>query len=689
MADAGTRVADKEQRRGLIGVRRTLRQIGVARLLLTLLLLGAAVAVARYSWTMPLVSDAERGLYDLRFYWGADRLGQDDRITLVTYTDQTLEQLGKRSPLDRRMMAQALRAIDAMNPRAIGIDILIDQEQPEDAELIATMRAMRTPTFLAFTTNQSNPEQMQYWQEQFLRNFLNQVRTGPVRPASIQFLPDPADGVMRRWPEPDPALPTFLASAMAPEHPAFRGYRGAIDYRLTDSPEIQPFTELPVEMLASLASGEMPPEESAAIAESLRPTIEGRYILLGGNIQLLDDFETPMSRAAQESQIFTKGMIIHAHMLSQLLDDRMPWPIPNWLLWAAAILVVAGGVLTAVLEGRGWILGVAVMVQVGLIAVLPFLLEAKDVETIHLPAAGWGAGWLLAVLGAGIAARAVGSEQRKFASSALGKYLPADVAAQIMRDPDRLALKGEKKKIYALFTDLEGFTKLSHGIQPEQLSILLNRYLDMLSDTVLKHGGTIDKFVGDAVVAFWGAPISRPDDAERAVKAAVAMFEAGEEFRRSADADLPTIGRTRVGLHHGEAVVGNFGGQKRIQYTALGDGMNTAARLESANKALQTGILVSTAVKEQTDVDLYRPMGRVVLSGRATPIEIWEPALHMDGKLRGRLRELWQRYDGGDRDALGEIERVAAAHPDDAALHNFVFRIREAGPGGAFVLESK
>jgi adenylate cyclase len=587
------------------------------------------------------------------------------------------------------MMAQALRAIDSMSPRAIGIDILIDQEQPEDGELIAAMRAMRTPTFLAFTTAEANPEQMQYWQEQFLRNFLNEVRAGPVRPASIQFLPDPADGVMRRWPEPDPSLPAFLASAMAPEHRDFVGYRGAVDYRLTDSPEIQPFTELPIEMLASLASGELPPEESAAIAESLRSSIEGRYIILGGNIQLLDDFETPMSRIRQDGQIFTKGMIIHAHMLSQVLDGRMPRPIPDWLLWAIAVAVVAGGVLTAVLEGRGWILGLAVIVQVALIAAVPFLLEANEVETIHLPAAGWGAGWLLAVLGAGIAARAVGSEQRKFASSALGKYLPADVAAQIMRDPERLALKGEKKQIYALFTDLEGFTKLSHGIQPERLSALLNHYLDTLSDTVLSHGGTIDKFVGDAVVAFWGAPISRPDDAERAVRAAIAMFEAGEEFRRTADADLPTIGRTRVGLHRGDAVVGNFGGQKRIQYTALGDGMNTAARLESANKALQTSILVSTAVKDVTDTDLYRPMGRVVLSGRPTPIEIWEPVPHMDAEVRARLRDLWQRYDGGDRAALGDIERVAAEHPDDAALHNFVFRIREAGPGGAFVLESK
>jgi adenylate cyclase len=298
-------------------------------------------------------------------------------------------------------------------------------------------------------------------------------------------------------------------------------------------------------------------------------------------------------------------------------------------------------------------------------------------------------GWLLAFIGVGLAARAIGSEQRKFAHSALGKYLPADVANEIMRDPDRLNLNGEKKEIYALFTDLEGFTKLSHAILPEQLSTLLNRYLDLMSDTVLQHGGTIDKFVGDAVVAFWGAPISRPDDAERALRAAVAMYEAGEAFRAEAGADLPPIGVTRVGLHKGEAVVGNFGGEKRIQYTALGDGMNTAARLESANKSLKTTILVSREAMQDADADLLRPMGRVVLSGRATPVEVWEPKPSMPAEQRAELRILWESYDGGDADALTQIERVAAEHKEDSALQNFVFRIREAGPGRAYVLASK
>jgi adenylate cyclase len=167
------------------------------------------------------------------------------------------------------------------------------------------------------------------------------------------------------------------------------------------------------------------------------------------------------------------------------------------------------------------------------------------------------------------------------------------------------------------------------------------------------------------------------------------MYEAGEAFSRSGGEDLPRIGCTRVGLHRGEAVVGNFGGKGRIQYTALGDGMNTAARLESANKSLKTTVLVSSEAKAQSSLDVFRPMGRIVLSGRATPVEVWEPVPKMDAELRGRLVELWTAFDAGELSALDALEQIAASHKEDAAMANFVYRIREAGPGGHFVLASK
>ena len=655
-------------------VKRTLKQIGPLRALAILLFLVLSLAFARYGWAIPLANDAERALYDMRLVRAAPRVGQDERIVMVVYNDQTLEKVGKRSPLDRKMLAEALTAIDAMNPKAIGIDILIDQAQPEDPILIDAFKKMKTPTYLAFASNATNPEYMQYWQEQFLTDFLRKVSSGPVKPTSIMLEPDIQDGVIRSWPNQPETLPPLLSNSLTPINPQFREYTRSIEFRLPKSEDEPVFSKLPIENFTE------------DWASALQPMIEGRYVLIGGDIQDQDDYETPMSR---DSGQLTKGLEVHAHLLAQLLDGRMPGEIPSWALWVAAIGVVVAGGLTSLLEVRSWKLALVLTGQILFFVGLPFYLQTINVDTQSLPAFGWAVGWVLAFGAIGTAARAVGSEQRRFAQSALGKYLPADVANQIMRDPDRLALSGEKRQIYAMFTDLEGFTKLSHAITPEQLSSLLNRYLDVLSEIVLRHGGTIDKFVGDAVVAFWGAPIAREDDADRAVRAAIAMFEAGETFKKVADDDLPAIGCTRVGLHRGEAVVGNFGGEGRIQYTALGDGMNTAARLESANKSLKTTALISDEAKSQSTLDVFRPMGRIVLSGRATPVQVWEPKPDMDPALRQKLVALWERYDGGDLAALAELEEISVQNKDDAALANFVYRIREAGPGGHFILGSK
>src|SRR5690606_7680269 len=197
------------------------------------------------------------------------------------------------------------------------------------------------------------------------------------------------------------------------------------------------------------------------------------------------------------------------------------------------------------------------------------------------------------------------------------------MAQEILEHPELLQLHGEKKQIFVLFSDLEGFTKMSHAIEPEMVATLLNRYLEMLSQVVLDHGGVIDKFVGDAVVAVWGAPIARADDGERAARAGYAMWQTGEEFRHNVAPGLPPIGKARVGLHWGEGGVGNFGGASRSRHTALGDSMNTAARLEAANKALDSGVMASREFAERSGLEWWRPMGRVVLRGRERPVDLF------------------------------------------------------------------
>ncbi|MBB6124134.1 adenylate/guanylate cyclase domain-containing protein [Sphingobium subterraneum] len=644
---------------------------GPLRLGFTLLLLAIALLVARYSWNLPLIVAAERGSYDVRTTLFAPRVDQDPRIVMIVYNDQTLIDTRKRSPLDRRTLAQALRTIDAMGAKSIGIDILFDQPQDEDAELLAAFRAMKTPTWIAYANVATNDDQIIYDQQQFLDGFVRSLGGTAVRPASIRLQVD-ADGVARSWPEPAPGLPELLTRAMEPV-PGYARYQGSVRYRMAASEDRPAFASLPIDLF-----------RDPAMAQALADQVRGRHVLIGGDIVDIDQFETPMTATTARTMV---GLEVHAQMLAQMLDGP-PWKrLPNGALWAVAALVVLAAGLTSLTELRWFQLLPYLGAQLLLFGGLPVWLAWRGVDTQNLPAVGWGLGWVIAFLALGSAARAVGAQQRRFAQSALGKYLPRDIATQIVQEPEKLALHGEKREIFVVFTDLEGFTKLSHSISPELVASLLNRYLDALSDVVLAHGGTIDKFVGDAVVAFWGAPIARPDDGTNAAKAAYAMWQAGEAFRRHLPEGVASIGKTRVGLHWGEAIVGNFGGEGRIQYTALGDSMNTAARLESANKSLDSSVMASREAMERSGLDWWRPMGRVVLRGRATPVEIFEPAPDFPASDVHHLQDILNGLLTNRQQGLSDLAALVARYPDDAALQNLYMRVEHTPSGEAYVLD--
>lgn len=636
-------------------VRRLVGQLGAARVALTALLLVLALLLARFSGHIPFFVDAEQALYDLRAVFSAPYEEQDTRITLVTYTDEVLIERKVRSPLDRALLADALKVLDTMGAASIGIDILFDQETDADPQLQAQLRAMRTPTFIAFAAPDSNPNNIQLQQTQFLSRFVDSVETATTRPASIRLETDD-DDTLRRWPGRAPGTPQLFTVAMAGQGDGFSRYTGAIRWRLpaqmsteqgVDTAEI--FESIPITTFTDPAI--MTPETMPFFAEQLR----GRHILIGGDIIDVDEFTTPMTRLADPASgeyIKMIGLEAHAHMLAQILDDKPLRQLPGWSLWLAALLAIAAGTATALLDLRPWQSAVLMIGQLAVILLVPLLMHIGGIDTLPLPVAGAGIGWLLAFIATTSAVRAVGAEERAFAQGALGKYLPRDIAQEILRDPERLALHGEKKAIYCLFSDLENFTEMSHKLTPENVAYVLNAYLDTLSEVVLAHGGTIDKFVGDAVVAFWGAPIARPDDAEQASRALLAMTEAGERFRKrmAENPELEPVGRTRVGLHHGDAVVGNFGGEGRIQYTALGDSMNTAARLEAANKKMITRALASREALETVDRSIFVPMGRIQLRGREQPVDVFEPRPDLDEAQRAAIAALVAAHDEGKGD---------------------------------------
>ncbi len=678
---------------------RSVSEAGEIQIIVAVLVVIFAVFVGRFSWTLPdgetptpLTNAAERALYDMRAYYSADMVEPDTRVVAVVFFDETLYQLEKRSPLPRDVIASALRYLDDMNPKAIGIDILFDQPQEADLELIEALRAMKTPVSVAYANTETNEDDIQAQQQDYLEAFLAQLEGSQAHPSSIRL--DAAFGATRVWPSLEEGLPPVLGRSMVGDAGGpierFETYEGAIEYRrslyedqsergLGEDPQVSAplFSAIDISLFI---------DPDPAILPFLAEQIEGKYVLIGGDIVDYDRKEVTFTSIDGEEPA---GIYVHAEMIAQILDGNALQPISNLVKWAMAVLVAITAVLVALLEWPARRLVPLIVVFFGIFVGAPIVLHVNDVDTYGLPAVGWLVAWVLAFTAMTTVARASGAKQRSFAQSALGKYIPRDIARAIIDKPELLSLGGEKRSIYVLFSDLEGFTKMSHAIEPEMVAKLLNRYLEMLSQVVLDHGGVIDKFVGDAVVAFWGAPIARSDDAERAARAGYAIWQAGEAFRREVaamDPDLPKIGKTRVGLHYGEAVIGNFGGDTRIQYTALGDSMNTAARLEAANKPLQSSVMASREFAEQSGLDWWRDMGRIALRGRASPVEIMEPAPDFPAGDRAKLAEAAALAARDPAKARALAQEVAASHPDDTALRNLADRYGNLGKGGTYVL---
>lgn len=689
MASKGAAITDEPARARSIPMAKRLRrlfgQLGPWRLLVVSLCLLLAVVLARFSWQIPLIGEAERALYDARATAMSPYVSQDQRIVMVTFNDETLFNTGIRSPLDRTLLAKALTNIDAMGAKAIGIDIAFDSPRPDDEILKAQLRAMQTPTWLAYADQASNPNTIFFEQQKFLEGFLGSVRTDKTQPTSVLFRTD-GDSVIRNWPDRPANLPPLMSNALAPVDADHADYTGPIRFlspARADAGQEEPvFANIPIDSFAM----EMDDDMRAGFAE----LVKDRYVLIGGDIIDNDQFNTPLSRfvdpisGEHETMI---GLEVHAHMLAQQLDEAWFQSIPTTMLWGLAFFVVMAGSLTSLLDTPARWTIILLGGQVAFLVAFPFWLQGKLIDTTQVPAFGWAFGWLMGYAALGTAARAIGSSQRAFAQSALGKYLPADIASEIMRDPDRLSLSGEKREIFCVFTDLEGFTKLSHSITPEDVARLLNEYLDRLSEVVLAHGGTIDKFVGDAVVAFWGAPISRPDDGERAAAAALALYEAGEKFRVDMAEGMPPLGMTRVGLHVGDAIVGNFGGDGRIQYTALGDSMNTAARLESANKELKNTILFSAEAAARSHRQDLVPMGRVTLRGRSRAVDLFTPRPDLGPEIRARLHQLVGAHGHGDHKEYVTIAtELSAKLQHDPAIMFLIQRLSATQKGESYVL---
>jgi adenylate cyclase len=234
-------------------------------------------------------------------------------------------------------------------------------------------------------------------------------------------------------------------------------------------------------------------------------------------------------------------------------------------------------------------------------------------------------GWVLAAGGGFAYQYLVEGREKRQVRGLFSRYLSRDVYEQVLANPSLAELGGKRRTMSVLFSDMRGFTTLSESGEPEALVAQLNEYFSRMVDVVFEHRGTLDKFVGDMVMALYGAPLDDEDHAEHAVATAVAMVRALEELNRDwAAAGRPTLG-IGIGINSGEMIAGTIGSRQVRSYTVIGDAVNLGARLESLNKDYGTSIIISDATRRQLRTAYpLRPLGSVVVKGKSVAVDIFE-----------------------------------------------------------------
>lgn len=338
------------------------------------------------------------------------------------------------------------------------------------------------------------------------------------------------------------------------------------------------------------------------------------------------------------------GVEGHAAAMSNILNDQAIYR-PQMM----GVVELFAVLLFSLLCGR-LVLGSGPVLQSISIAGIPLLLILVSyglfaVYGVWLKITYLLLGVLLAAVPTTLLEYIVESRRRMFIHDAFSHYLAPKVVESLASHPEQLKLGGEERFLTAFFSDIAGFSSFSENLEPEALVHFLNLYLSAMSDIILEHGGTIDKYEGDAIIAFFGAPVDMPDHATRCVLAALDQQAKLSEMRpKWAEEGYPEV-HVRMGINSGPMVVGNMGTETRMNYTMMGDHVNLASRLEGVNKVYRTPILISRDTYELVRGDIAaRFVDRVRVVGRKTPVDIYQPICRR-GDVRPEQLERFRAYE--------------------------------------------
>lgn len=677
----------------------------------------------------PPLRRAELSLIDLRFqkrYSSAPPNVDSSNTIIVGITQETFNSLPARWPWPKSYYSRLVKNLHRAGAKAIGLDIVFSSgdtlNDPEDREFSRTLQQVDGVVL----AGKLEPEEKGYLVRKSHEEYGNAF-TGSTAYIGLVNVPNDQDGVIRRY------MPFVFDSAQGTRVPTFsfallNAYLGQRPSYTAEVGEDQ-FTyvgkQIPrydsVSFLVNYygPSGtfrkvnfadvlddrdfrtteelEHPDEEINTFDDPENGyltdgTFEGKIVLVGSIMpEDKDLFPVSIGQGRREGDSMMYGVEMHANVIQSILDNRHIIRQPAWL---TALVVFGLSMFTFALtsgikairtrfSAHLEVLGLAIVAAE---SVIIYWLSIKLFTDQHYLTDMMSP--LLTVVGCYVGSTIYNyvteRKQRVLIKTMFSQYVNPTVVDELLAHPEKLRLGGERKELTLFFSDIENFTQISETMPPENLVTILNEYLNVMTAIILANNGTLDKYEGDAIVAFWGAPIPQKDHALRACRTAIEMQRSLIGLRKLWKDDGKPQLNVRIGINSSEVIVGNMGGANRFDYTAIGDGVNLGARLESANKQYKTSILISESTyKSVAQQVIAREIDYLVVSGKTKPIRVFElMGLRSDDERASGnavFVEIYTNAIGLFRrrewfSAITEFERALAIRPDDYPCKLYIER---------------
>ena len=633
---------------------------------------GCAALIAILMTTqLSFLKNLENAAADIRIAALQPPMPQVTDIVIAAITEDTLKQFPYRSPVDRAFLAGLVTTLQDKGARAIGIDVLFDTPTEEDKDKLLHSRLLdlKTPVFVSYTTSPSvvDEEQLAY---------LNEFVPADKR-AAANLATDPFDGSVR-WifpGETEPGMPPSFPRRAA----ALAGVQTSagwtqIAWRPNTVDGASPFPVYPAH----------------AVAVMPKEWFEGKIVLIGAVLSITDRHRTPLAIVDDGDRGLMPGVLVQAHAISQLLEKREPQAVTlEKTVLMSVLLALVGAALGLMRRGVLFSVTAGALIMVALWFALMLGFRAG------LPMLPLVAPTLALALSLGLMDMLIGRaerQQRQFIQGAFSRYVSPAVVSQLAEDPESLVVRGHRQEVTFIFTDVAGFTTMAEDLPSEVLSDVLNNYLEGACEIVFRHAGTIDKFIGDAIMVAFNAPVSQPDHVERAVRCAIELDDYCEQFRaRQIAAGIP-FGVTRIGIHTGPATVGNFGSHARMDFTALGDTVNTAARTEGVNKYFGTRICCTQAVVSACGERMdFLPIGDVVLKGRQAATTLYTPVSPQQkaSDFARAYLDIYRLLASQSDQASEAVRQLAQTHPNEALAQFHAARAAKGINDNRIVMDDK